>query len=347
MVSAPRSGRGGREFKSPLPDCSAATDPGGRPTRGGHRWRVHARGRRRPSSRSTPSPEHRSATRPSASRWVSRRNRPRHRLVTIGDSITQGFMSGAIFRTDLSWPAIVADELGFTPLPLPHLRATRRSGRPPARPRAAGPLHRPHGGPDPQLERGARAPPGGSAATWTRSRTTGSGAGSKVPAHRPGLPQPGRLRLGPARRARPERRPAPGPHRRPSTADDIIEQVVESDNDRAGLVVARAGAGGRRDGPHGPRGRGLPRRGGRQRAARDRDPGRHARRQQRARRGRPPGRLLELGRLPGPDRRRTARRRSLVHRVPALALRGRVGRAGRGDPRHPGSPRASSPPCRR
>jgi hypothetical protein len=44
---------------------------------------------------------------------VERTNRPRHRLVTIGDSITQGFMSGAIFRTHLSWPAIVADELGF------------------------------------------------------------------------------------------------------------------------------------------------------------------------------------------------------------------------------------------
>ena len=37
---------------------------------------------------------------------------PRNRLVTIGDSITHGFMSGAIFRTDLSWPAVVAFELG-------------------------------------------------------------------------------------------------------------------------------------------------------------------------------------------------------------------------------------------
>jgi hypothetical protein len=32
--------------------------------------------------------------------------------VTIGDSITHGFMSGAIFRTDLWWPAVVAFELG-------------------------------------------------------------------------------------------------------------------------------------------------------------------------------------------------------------------------------------------
>lgn len=37
----------------------------------------------------------------------------RHRLVTIGDSITQGFMSAAVFRTDLSWPAIAAYEMGL------------------------------------------------------------------------------------------------------------------------------------------------------------------------------------------------------------------------------------------
>jgi hypothetical protein len=34
--------------------------------------------------------------------------------VTIGDSLTQGFMSGAVHRTDLSWPAITAFELGLT-----------------------------------------------------------------------------------------------------------------------------------------------------------------------------------------------------------------------------------------
>jgi hypothetical protein len=37
----------------------------------------------------------------------------RHRLVTVGDSLTQGFMSAAVYRTDLSWPAIVAYELGL------------------------------------------------------------------------------------------------------------------------------------------------------------------------------------------------------------------------------------------
>ena len=38
----------------------------------------------------------------------------RHRLVTIGDSLTHGFMSAAVYRTDLSWPAIAAYELGLT-----------------------------------------------------------------------------------------------------------------------------------------------------------------------------------------------------------------------------------------
>src|SRR3954471_4451468 len=38
---------------------------------------------------------------------------PRHRLVTIGDSLTHGFQSGAIYNTDISWPAIVARELGW------------------------------------------------------------------------------------------------------------------------------------------------------------------------------------------------------------------------------------------
>ena len=38
---------------------------------------------------------------------------PKHRLVAIGDSISHGFISGAIFHTGLSWPAIVAYELGL------------------------------------------------------------------------------------------------------------------------------------------------------------------------------------------------------------------------------------------
>jgi hypothetical protein len=38
---------------------------------------------------------------------------PRHRLVTIGDSLTHGFQSGAIFNTDISFPAIIASEMGW------------------------------------------------------------------------------------------------------------------------------------------------------------------------------------------------------------------------------------------
>jgi len=38
---------------------------------------------------------------------------PAHRLVTIGDSLTQGFQSAAIYNTDLSYGAVVAYELGW------------------------------------------------------------------------------------------------------------------------------------------------------------------------------------------------------------------------------------------
>ncbi len=38
---------------------------------------------------------------------------PKHRLVVIGDSLSHGFQSGAVYNTDLSWPAIVAHELGW------------------------------------------------------------------------------------------------------------------------------------------------------------------------------------------------------------------------------------------
>jgi hypothetical protein len=41
------------------------------------------------------------------------RGTPRNRLVTIGDSLTHGFQSGAIYNTDLSYPAIIAHELGW------------------------------------------------------------------------------------------------------------------------------------------------------------------------------------------------------------------------------------------
>ena len=41
------------------------------------------------------------------------RGTPKHRLVTIGDSLTHGFQSGAIYNTDLSYPAIIARELGW------------------------------------------------------------------------------------------------------------------------------------------------------------------------------------------------------------------------------------------
>jgi hypothetical protein len=39
---------------------------------------------------------------------------PRHRLAAIGDSLTHGFQSGAVFNTDISYPAIIAHELGWS-----------------------------------------------------------------------------------------------------------------------------------------------------------------------------------------------------------------------------------------
>lgn len=44
---------------------------------------------------------------------VNRQGTPRHRLVTIGDSLTHGFQSGAIFNTRLSYPMIIAREMGW------------------------------------------------------------------------------------------------------------------------------------------------------------------------------------------------------------------------------------------
>jgi len=52
------------------------------------------------------------------------RGMPRHRLVAIGDSLTHGFQSGAIYNTDLSYPAIIASELGW----LDHFRFPRYPG---------------------------------------------------------------------------------------------------------------------------------------------------------------------------------------------------------------------------
>lgn len=50
---------------------------------------------------------------------VGRTGEPPHRLVAVGDSLTHGFQSGAVFSTDLSWPSIVAAELGWDGLRRP------------------------------------------------------------------------------------------------------------------------------------------------------------------------------------------------------------------------------------
>lgn len=50
---------------------------------------------------------------------VERDDSPPHRLVSIGDSLTHGFQSGAVFNTDLSYSAIIARELGWSGLRYP------------------------------------------------------------------------------------------------------------------------------------------------------------------------------------------------------------------------------------
>jgi len=44
---------------------------------------------------------------------IAAARRRKHRLVAIGDSLTQGFKSGAICETELSYPAIIAWEMGL------------------------------------------------------------------------------------------------------------------------------------------------------------------------------------------------------------------------------------------
>ena len=44
---------------------------------------------------------------------VNHQGTPQHRLVAIGDSLTHGFQSGAIFNTDYSYPMLIAKELGW------------------------------------------------------------------------------------------------------------------------------------------------------------------------------------------------------------------------------------------
>jgi len=50
---------------------------------------------------------------------INKQGTPRHRLVTIGDSLTHGFQSGAIFNTRLSYPNIIAREMGWNQLRYP------------------------------------------------------------------------------------------------------------------------------------------------------------------------------------------------------------------------------------
>ncbi len=47
---------------------------------------------------------------------------PAHLLVTVGDSLTHGISSGAVFHTDLSWPALVAAGIGAVGFAVPRYK---------------------------------------------------------------------------------------------------------------------------------------------------------------------------------------------------------------------------------
>ena len=53
---------------------------------------------------------------------------PAHTLVTIGDSLTHGVSSGAVFHTTLSWPAQVAAAAGVSDFATPRATAGRSTG---------------------------------------------------------------------------------------------------------------------------------------------------------------------------------------------------------------------------
>ena len=53
-----------------------------------------------------------------------------HRLVCLGDSVTQGFKSGAIFEPDLSFPAIIAREMGLAEAEFRHPSFSGEGGLP-------------------------------------------------------------------------------------------------------------------------------------------------------------------------------------------------------------------------
>src|SRR4051794_40352347 len=44
---------------------------------------------------------------------------PAHPLVTVGDSLTHGMISGAVHETNLSWPALVARSLALPSFAVP------------------------------------------------------------------------------------------------------------------------------------------------------------------------------------------------------------------------------------
>ena len=236
----------------------------------------------------------------------------KHRLVVIGDSLTHGFQSGAIFNTELVLPARSsrASSAGTASASRATAGPARAAGQhrvPPARPRAA--LRR--------RDRPVGAAGGAAARAGADGRDRGllgARRGGAAAGGRRDQARAGGLRLRPARRA--------GAQRRALRARDQDAERRPLRPDRRALPPARGAAR-----PPARRRRGeaddVPRRGaGARRGRRDRDAGRLPRLQQRARRGHRPQARLERRRLPRPGG------EERLHGLAPVALRRRVRRAG-------------------
>ncbi|WP_243082405.1 hypothetical protein [Streptomyces sp. 891-h] len=114
QTGSPGSGRSGRDMTAPEPPSAPEPTPAPEPspTPSTATAPPSAAAAATASGRAEPGAPYTDPTLgiPVTTSW---RGEPRNRLVTIGDSLTQGFQSCAAFQTELSYPAIIAHELGW------------------------------------------------------------------------------------------------------------------------------------------------------------------------------------------------------------------------------------------
>ena len=227
-------------------------------------------------------------------------------------------MSAAIRRTDLSWPAMVAYEMGLTPdqFRFPTYEGpTGPGGLPVDLERLARAFERRFG---PKLDFWEAVSAGlWVRSTWTASRTTGRADPGRCP-RRPVT----RSTTWPSRLGRPRRGPAHGEHRGHAdhTRDRRPDRATGPER-RGPRRPHRAESGTRQ--PRRPHRAG--RRGGDGPQGRHRDPRGHARCQQRAGVGRVAGAVVVDRGIRRTEPSRTPSREGTIHGLAAVALRRRLG----------------------